>query len=123
MSTALRVECSASGERPVRLAVHGDLDYARHDGLDAVLGRVVPALDAGDEIVVDLTGVAYCDSCGLRVLLGAAQRVEQRGARFVLIGVAGQPARALRLTGLDAVLGADTAEGPVPGVDGPPAAV
>lgn len=114
MSTApeLRVECSGRVERPVRPAVHGDLDYAHHGGLDDVLGRVVPDLDAGDEVVVDLTGVTYCDSCGLRVLLGAAQRVAQRVARFVLIGVSGQPARALRLTGLDAVLRADTAGGP-----------
>lgn len=40
----------------------------------------------------------------MRVLLGASQRVTSSGGRFHLRGVHGQPARALKLTGLDRVL-------------------
>ena len=53
---------------------------------------------------VDLTDVPYCDSCGMRVLLGASQRATAAGGTFRLRGVHGQPGRALRLTGLDRVL-------------------
>ncbi len=54
---------------------------------------------------VDLAEVTYCDSCGLRVLLAAQARARDVGASFVLRGAHGQPARALKLTGLDQVFG------------------
>jgi anti-sigma B factor antagonist len=40
----------------------------------------------------------------MRVLLAASQRATGAGGTFGLRGVHGQPARALRLTGLDRVL-------------------
>ena len=58
-------------------------------------------------LVVDLASVPYCDSGGMRVLLGASKRVTAAGGTFGLRGVHGQPERALRLTGLDRVLRED----------------
>lgn len=111
----LRVERTGPAERPHRAVVHGDLDYAHYRELADVLDDLVAAVSPGEQLVVDLTGVTYCDSCGLRVLLGASQRVAERGGTLVLRGASGQPARTLRLTGLDTVLGggeAADADGP-----------
>ena len=98
------------------LAVHGDLDYTHGDELGAVLDHQLALRDAAGRplcVVVDLADVSYCDSCGLRVLLGAHRRVAGLGGELVLRGVSGQPRRALRLTGLDTVLHAtaDLVEG------------
>jgi anti-sigma B factor antagonist len=97
------------------LTVHGDLDYTHGDELGTVLEHQLAARDADGRplcVVVDLADVTYCDSCGLRVLLGAHQRVDGLGGELVLRGVSGQPQRALRLTGLDTVLHAvDLVEG------------
>lgn len=99
------------------LAVHGDLDYAHGDELGAVLDHQLALRGADGRppcVVVDLSEVTYCDSCGLRVLLGAHRRVAGLGGELVLRGVSGQPRRALRLTGLDTVLRdtADVLDGP-----------
>ncbi|MEJ2889414.1 STAS domain-containing protein [Actinomycetospora aeridis] len=85
------------------VAVGGDLDYDSHGRLDDAVGDALDDPPAG--LVVDLAAVTYCDSCGLRVLLGAHRRATEAGATFALRGAQGQPARALKLTGLDQVLG------------------
>lgn len=85
------------------VSVGGDLDYDTHGRLEEAVGA---ALDGPlSALVVDLTDVTYCDSCGLRVLLGAQARARDVGASFALRGAHGQPARALKLTGLDQVFG------------------
>jgi anti-sigma B factor antagonist len=71
----------------VVVRVGGDLDHDSHGRLERAVDEALDGAPAG--LVLDLTAVTSCDSCGLRVLLGAQ----------------GQPARALRLTGLDQVLG------------------
>lgn len=97
------------------VTVGGDLDYDSHGRLDDAVGAALEDPPAG--LVVDLAGVTYCDSCGLRVLLGAHRRATEAGATFLLRGAGGQPARALRLTGLDEVLGEVPSQvpGQVPG--------
>ncbi|MDD7967199.1 STAS domain-containing protein [Actinomycetospora lemnae] len=83
------------------VVVGGDLDYDSHGRLDDAVGAALD--DRPADLVVDLAEVTYCDSCGLRVLLGAHRRATEVGAAFALRGARGQPARALKLTGLDQV--------------------
>ncbi|GLZ47027.1 anti-sigma factor antagonist [Actinomycetospora sp. NBRC 106375] len=85
------------------VVVGGDLDYDSHGRLDDAVGDALG--QPTSELVLDLEAVTYCDSCGLRVLIGAHRRAEEVGASFALRGVHGQPARALKLTGLDQVFG------------------
>ena len=87
----------------VVVRVGGDLDYDSHGRLERAVEEALDGAPPG--LVLDLTAVTYCDSCGLRVLLGAHHRAGEVGAMFELRGAQGQPARALRLTGLDQVLG------------------
>lgn len=91
------------GEGGTVVTVGGDLDYDSHGRLDDAVGDALS--EPTPELVLDLTAVTYCDSCGLRVLIGAHRRAEEIGASFALRGVHGQPARALKLTGLDQIFG------------------
>ena len=102
---SIRTERTDGPEDQAVVSVGGDLDYDSHGRLEEALDA---ALDGGrppSGLVVDLADVTYCDSCGLRVLLGAQQRAQDIGASFALRGAHGQPARALKLTGLDQVFG------------------
>jgi len=99
------VEVAKEGDTVV-VQVAGDIDYAHYTELEAVIDHEIARAAGPVDLVLDLAGVSYCDSCGMRVLLGTAQRVAADGGRFGLRHVAGQPSRALKLTGLDRVLGA-----------------
>jgi anti-sigma B factor antagonist len=90
----------------VLVVVTGDVDYTHVGELETALEHEIGRSTGPLDLVVDLTAVPYCDSCGMRVLLGASQRVAAGGGAFGLRGVHGQVARALKLTGLDRVLGA-----------------
>jgi anti-sigma B factor antagonist len=97
----IRTERTDGSDGQSVVNVGGDLDYDTHGRLEEA---VRAALDGPPSaLVVDLTDVTYCDSCGLRVLLGAQSRARDVGASFALRGAHGQPARALKLTGLDQV--------------------
>jgi anti-sigma B factor antagonist len=86
------------------VVVSGDIDYTHFRELESAIDHRLAERDGAVRLVVDLAAVPYCDSCGMRVLLGASQRVTATGGTFGLRGVHGQPKRALRLTGLDRVL-------------------
>ena len=57
--------------------------------------------DGASNVVVDLAGVGFIDSTGLRVLLKALPRFEQRGGRLVLVSDDRRVLRTLEITGLD----------------------
>jgi anti-sigma B factor antagonist len=80
------------------LAVTGELDLDTSPELESRLTR---AFDAGAELVIlDLRGVEFMDSTGLRVLLSAHQRAHESGRRFALVRGADQVERVLTLTGV-----------------------
>jgi anti-sigma B factor antagonist len=55
-------------------------------------------------VVLDLSGVSFCDSAGLNVLLGAWRQADASGAVLVLACVPGPLRRILEMTGTDQVL-------------------
>lgn len=55
-------------------------------------------------LIIDLAGVTYMASMGLRRLMHAARSVHQRGFRLVLVGPVESVGRVLRSTGVDAVM-------------------
>ncbi|GAA3661235.1 STAS domain-containing protein [Nonomuraea antimicrobica] len=82
------------------LSPAGDLDLASmeefRNGLTQAMACMRPPL-----VVVDLEGVAFCDSSGLNTLIWAANAVEAAGGRLRLTGLQPRVTRLLRLTGLD----------------------
>ena len=65
------------------IAVAGELDIATAPALCARLD----ATRAGrsPRLLVDLSAVEFCDSTGLRALLGAATEIRAHGGRFALV--------------------------------------
>jgi anti-anti-sigma factor len=73
---------------PLRLVLKGRLDASGADRIEGdFAGRI--ASGAGD-VVVDLSGVDFVGSLGIRLLIGAARQVMRRRGRFVICGA--QPA-------------------------------
>ncbi|GAA2685669.1 MULTISPECIES: STAS domain-containing protein [Actinosynnema] len=80
----------------------GALDHRSAARLrEAIAG--VP-LGCGHHLVLDLSSLAFCDSSGLTVFIGAHERAEAEQAAFSLVGPPPPVHKMLRLTGLDTVL-------------------
>jgi anti-sigma B factor antagonist len=97
VNTDFSVEEHNHGDASV-LAVSGELDLRTSPELEDRLSLV---FDRGAELVIlDLRGIEFMDSTGLRVLLSAHQRAHQSGRRFALVKGADQVERVLTLTGV-----------------------
>ena len=91
---------TAAAEAVVPLA--GEIDVSSAPRLRAELhGRI----DVGTQnLVLDVSELAFIDSAGLGVIVGAARRLrDERSGSVVLRGVQPQLLRVLRLTRLDHV--------------------
>jgi anti-anti-sigma factor len=86
-----------AGAVHARLA--GELDISSAPRLEEVLGRV--EADGPPLLVLDLSGLDFMDSTGLRLLIGADARARGAGRRLVLIQGNEMVQRVLRLTRLD----------------------
>jgi anti-sigma B factor antagonist len=81
------------------LELTGELDVA---GLPALHQRVdeVCAVRTPPRLVIDMTAVAFMDSCGLGGLVRCWKRVGSLQGRFVLVGLQPRVARVLDITGM-----------------------
>ncbi|MBO2465080.1 STAS domain-containing protein [Actinomadura violacea] len=80
------------------IALSGELDIASAPSLRERLR--VALIDAGPHVVIDLSGVTFCDVSGLALLIGARRRTGP-GGTLVLAGARPQLVRLLHVTGLD----------------------
>jgi anti-sigma B factor antagonist len=107
-------DVSASGPAPfdvsvrddqerVVVTVRGELDLASAGDVEVA---VLPPVRAGRHVVLDLRGLEFMDSTGVRVIVTAHLAAEERGGRFSLLRTAeGTPVhRVLEISGLDGVL-------------------
>ena len=80
------------------IAVAGELDIATAPELCARLNT--SRIGRRPRLLVDLTAVDFCDSTGLRALLGAASEVRAHGGRFAIVcPPSGDVARLLEVVG------------------------
>lgn len=84
------------------LAVSGRLDSDTSPEAERRLNALHS--DGGQHVVLDLAGVDYLSSAGLRVLLTAAKRVQQRQGKLVLAAPATQVAQILDMAGFTAII-------------------
>lgn len=82
--------------------VDGEVDVSNADQLRDVLDERLAADPA--TVVVDLSKVPYIDSTGIGVLVGAAHRASERGARLEVARPQHNVARVLGLLGVSAEL-------------------
>ncbi|MFI2645497.1 STAS domain-containing protein [Streptomyces sp. NPDC018610] len=83
------------------LRVIGELDYDQA----SALRRRVEGLSLGPAqcLVLDLSGMEYCDSTGITALLAARQHAQSAGADIALAAVPPDTLRILTIVGLDQI--------------------
>ena len=89
----LSLETSVA-DRTAVIALSGELDLAGAAALEQELER----LEAADVVVLDLRGVAFMDSSGLRVIALTSQRAQERGRRLALVPGPQQVMRVFEIT-------------------------
>ena len=79
----------------------GDLDIAGAGAAELPLGVVA---GARDKVVLDMRGVGFLASIGVRVLVATAKPILRRGGRLVLVGPNAAAQRVLSSTGVDTLV-------------------
>ena len=82
-----------------RVALFGELDIAAAGDLDSGLAEVES--EAPDHLVLDLRGLTFLDSTGLRSLIAADARGREQGRRVTLIQGPAVVRRVFEITGLE----------------------
>lgn len=95
--TDLNVNCRNTSAGPV-LEFAGDLNSTNAPDALATI-RSVP-LQPGQQLVVDLTGLRFCDSSGIATLIAARNLAVTAGAGIALAAVPPHLGRALTVVGL-----------------------
>lgn len=99
---ALTVQVRRDGGTHV-LALSGELDIASADAVEAELERI-EATVALQDIVVDLRGLGFIDSTGLRLLIAASRRAETAAYRLRLVRPGRAVFRVFEIAAVDALL-------------------
>jgi anti-sigma B factor antagonist len=105
--SSLQIESSgsSSGSEPaavIVLAVSGELDLATIVTFkDAVGDRIV---DGGAPVVLDLTGLSFCDSTGLGSFVGLHRQASAAGTTLALAAPRKRIADLLKISGIDRVV-------------------
>ncbi len=81
------------------ILVAGDIDMAGGPILEEVMLQREEQLGVSGDLVVDVAGVQFIDSSGLRSLLAAARRAVARSARLELRAVGPEVIRLFEITG------------------------
>jgi anti-anti-sigma factor len=101
LMTAIRTE------RPRGFRVAGEVDMSN----EGVLSRLLAQEAAVDgDLTLELSGLAFIDSSGVRAILAAARRLAGRGRRLVLAGTRPAVRRVFDLMGVDRAPGVVYAE-------------
>ncbi len=77
------------------IIARGDIDLAG----GPLLEQAIHGLDVAGPVVVDLEGVSFIDSSGLRSLLGASRRAAEQSSSIVLRSPSSEVRRLLEITG------------------------
>jgi anti-sigma B factor antagonist len=95
-SDRLQVDVAPDRER-VRIRAVGEIDLATAAEIERPL---LELFDSGfRDILLDLRGVTFMDSSGIRVLVGGHQQAEKLGARLSIVVGASRIRQALELSG------------------------
>jgi anti-sigma B factor antagonist len=88
------------------LAASGEIDIAAVPAFRDQLRRIVE--DGSTSIVIDLTGVRFIDSAGLRVLVDGLTRARRRDAEMRVACPSASLRRTFEISGLDKVMSVHT---------------
>ncbi|HTA02033.1 MAG TPA: STAS domain-containing protein [Streptosporangiaceae bacterium] len=96
----LKVTTRSQGDHTV-ISVTGEIDLYTAPKLQSEL---MTALDSSPvRLIVDMSGVEFCDSTGINVLLAAHRQARERGGELQLAGPGSATRKVLQVTGLESV--------------------
>ncbi|GAA2795494.1 STAS domain-containing protein [Nonomuraea dietziae] len=87
----------------VTVALQGELDMVTASWLRQELDQVF-AEPGRKRLILDLSGLTFCDSSGLGAMIGAYNQVQQTGGQIALVGAQERLRSLLVRTGLDRIL-------------------
>lgn len=87
-----------NGDETTTIRLVGELDAHTCDGVASQIATLVG--DGANDLVIDLAGVSFMDSSGLRVLVRARQDILDADGRLRLRGATDVVERVLQITGL-----------------------
>lgn len=95
----LTITTDASPERYV-IGVSGEVDISNASKLRDAINLALE--QPTDEVQLDFERVAYIDSTGVGVLVGAAHHADEHGKRFAVVNAQPGVMRVVQLLGVDA---------------------
>jgi anti-anti-sigma factor len=95
---------AVDAEHPARISVFGEVDGSNSDHLQHVIDEVSRQQDSGT-IEVDLGGVTFLDSAGIRALVSCQTTAHETGSQLVLSNMRPIVRRVLEITGVLEVFG------------------
>jgi anti-anti-sigma factor len=95
----IRLSCQVGPDGLAVVTIGGDLDLATVDRAVRYVSDIIDRHDG--PISADLSGLAFCDACGLGALIRIATRAEQTGRRLEFVKPSRAVARIMRITGAD----------------------
>lgn len=91
----------SEGSEPLVVAATGELDAASAATLsDALAG----SHERAGSVVLDLAGVTFIDSSGLRVIAAAHVAASEGGSSFRIVGPSDRVRRIFEMTGLETLI-------------------
>jgi anti-sigma B factor antagonist len=95
----IRLSCCVSADGLAVVALGGDLDLATVDRTVRYVSDIIDRHNG--PVSADLSGLEFCDACGLGALIRIASHAEQAGRRVEFIKPSRAVARIMRITGVD----------------------
>jgi anti-sigma B factor antagonist len=83
------------------VAIAGEIDLYTAPHLQSEFTRLLQ--DGPSRVVIDMSGVDFCDSTGMNVLLSALKRMKERGGSLHVAAPRPAVRKILQVTGLDSV--------------------
>ena len=89
----------------------GEIDLYTAPRLHSQIAAAITSSAPGTRIVVDMSGVEFCDSTGMNVLLTCLRQAREQGGELELAAPRPAVMKILQVTGLDSVftIGSDPA--------------
>jgi anti-sigma B factor antagonist len=92
------LSCQVCPDGLATVAIRGDLDLAT---ADRTANYVTDVIDGHDgPVSADLSGLAFCDACGLGALIRISAYADVAGRQFELANPSAAVTRVMRLTGV-----------------------
>lgn len=97
----MQIESKELDNGVTHVALSGRLDIAGAGAADMKLSVIS---GSRRKVIVDLSGVTFIGSMGLRVLITAARTIAGKGGKLALLGAQAEVDRALRVSAIDSII-------------------